>query len=279
MAITSADQITVVLSGGTVNLDPANSLGGEPSGAPISSGVLNNLFDDVSPEQSESGHEDYRCIYFFNDGETTVYQLQIYILSDYAGGATIELGVAEANETQRIQISGAEVTGGVMTLSYEGVEFDSTYDSDLGNWATTLEDTLNALNNGGDTLLEDVTVNAGVSGSDTIVFDILFTGNDSKKNHEPITYVSDTFTPAVTVTIQTIQQGSPINTIAPDIGIETTPPGGVSFYAPDATSPITLPLLRPEDGFPLWVKRVTIADTAAVEDDGFSLRFYAESLG
>lgn len=279
MAVTSADQISIVLSGGSVNLDPANSLGGEPSGAPILSGVLNNLFDDVSPDQAEIGHEDYRCIYFFNDGETAIYQIKIYITSDDPSGATMEIGIVESNESQRIQISGNVLTSGSMILSYDGVEFESTYNSDLGVWAINLQNTLNSLMNGNEQLLQEVVVNASTAGPDTIIFDVTFAGIDGKKDHPQITYVSNSFTPSVSIITQTNQQGAPINTIAPDIGIETTPPGGVLFYSPDETSPITLPTLKPEDGFPLWIKRVITSNTTAVANDGFVLRFYAESLG
>lgn len=279
MAITSANQISVVLSGGSTNLEPSNSLGGSPSSAPIADGILNNLFDDITPDQSENGHEDYRCVYFFNDGETPIYNVQIYIAEDFVGGATVELGTRETNETQRIQISGGTLSGGSMTLSYEGVNFDSTYDSDLGNWAVALQNTLNSLTNGDEDLLQDVVVNAQEAGSGTIIFDIAFNGLDAKRNHTPIGYISNNFAPSITVAVSTPQDGAPINTIAPDIGIETTPPGGVLFYAPDQTSPITLPVLKPEDGFPLWVKRVVTDNTTAIADDGFKLRFYAESLG
>jgi len=279
MAITSANQISVVLSGGSVNLNPGKSLGGSPSSAPVADGVLNNLFDDITSDQSENGHEDYRCVYFFNDGETPVYNVGVYIVEDFAGGATVELGIRQSNETQRIQISGATLSGGHMTLSYEGVEFDSTYDSSLGDWAVALRSTLNSLTNGSESLLKEVVVNAQEAGPTVKIFDIVFSGIDGKKNHPPILYVSDNFTPSVTVSVTSPQEGAPINTIAPDIGIETTPPGGVFFYAPDENSPITLPILRPEDGFPLWVKRVVTSNTAAVADDGFKLRFYADSLG
>lgn len=280
MAITSANQISVVLSGGTVNLDPVNSLGGNPSSAPIANGVLNNLFDDITTDQSENGHEDYRCVYFFNDGETPVYDVQVYILEDFAGGATVELGIHELNETQRIQISGGPVSGGFMRFSYEGVEFDSTYDSNLGNWAVALQNTLNSLTNGDQLILQEVSVTAQTTESNSVIFDIAFNGVDAKRNHTPITYVSDSFTPSgITVSASVTQEGAPINTIAPDIGLETTPPGSVIFYTPDETSPITFPILRPEDGFPLWIKRIVTDNTTAVADDGFKLRFFAESLG
>jgi len=279
MALTSGNEISIVLSGGTVNLDPNSSLGGDPSNAPIPDGILNNLFDDISPEESDIGHEDYRCIYFFNDGDSDVYSVVVYIAEDFENGAVIELGIRERNETQRIQITDAALTGGSMTLSYAGIQFLSEYNSDLGDWAIALQDTLNALLDlEGDPLLREVTVNAQATGSSTIIFDIIFNGIDGKRNHPTIQVDSNDFSPAVTITVSTPQEGAPINTIAPDIGLETTPPGGITFYAPSELSPITLPLLKPEDGFPLWVKRVVDPNTVAVADDGFRIRFSGESL-
>ena len=98
MAITNANDISVVLSGGTTNINVNNSLGGNPSSSPITNNVLNNLFDDVAPKETEIGHEDYRCIYFFNDGSTPIFLINVWITSDFIGGATVELGIEQVNE-------------------------------------------------------------------------------------------------------------------------------------------------------------------------------------
>src|SRR5574343_85549 len=126
---TKADQISVVLSGGTSNIDPNQSLGGDPSNTSIVSGNLNNLFDDVSAEEGRDGVEDYRCIYFFNDGDTTIYSLKLFISSD-STETLLGLGIESRNEIQRITI-GSGVTGGSFTLSYKNVEFVSNYHTDL----------------------------------------------------------------------------------------------------------------------------------------------------
>ena len=78
--------------------------------------------------------------------------------------------------------------------------------------------------------------------------------------------------------ISTPSEGSPINTIAPEINVEVTPPGGVGFFAASELSPIELPKLAPDEGFPLWIKRVTEAGVEAKERDGFKLRFSAQSM-
>lgn len=69
MTITSAE-IKYCLSGGTTNTAPANSIGGARStvdpGGIITSGVLNNLWQDVDATQAQSGSTKYRCIYVRN---------------------------------------------------------------------------------------------------------------------------------------------------------------------------------------------------------------------
>lgn len=283
MALTTASDITVVLSGGTINIDPNRSLGGDPSNSPIIDGILNNLFDDVSPEESESGHEDYRCIYFFNDGTTPVYSVKVFIVEDFEKGATIEVGIQQRNEIQRIQVTGS-LAGGQITLSYEGVEFTSNFNADLGTWATTLETTLNSLVDGsGDPLLREVTVNAQATDSQTKIFDISFVGIDGSRNHSEFILVSNNLvsgevTGSTEVEISTPQEGAPVNTIAPEISLETTPPGGVVFFAASELSPISIPYLKAEEGFPVWVKRTIAANTDAVAEDGVKLRFVGEAL-
>lgn len=48
------------LTGGASNSDPDASLGGVMSNTEISGTALNNLFDDVSPDEATSGSTEYR---------------------------------------------------------------------------------------------------------------------------------------------------------------------------------------------------------------------------
>lgn len=282
MTIKSSD-VSVVLSGGSANLNPNNSLGGPPSSAPVVTNSLNNLFDDVSPEEAESGIEDYRCIYFFNDGDASVYDIELWV-SDYAEGATMQLGVELANEIQRLTLSNGPITGGSLVLSYASKQFTINYDSDLGDWASDFQAKLRALiGDSGQPLLRDVVVTAQNVGPTNVLFDISFVERDGYRNHPSITAVpgGNTLTGnngQVAITITTPQEGAPINTSAPEIDVETTPPGGVGFSSSTQQSPITLPRLDPTDGFPIWVKRQVTAQTDPVEGDGFQLRFVAQTL-
>jgi len=277
MATTTGSDISVVLSGGGDNLNPDHSLGGAASVTPITSDTLNNLFNDVSSEENTSGIDDYRCIYFFNDGDTTVYDVKTFILSDFDAGATMQIGISNYNETQRILITGLP-SGGSVTLSYDGNEFVLNYDSDISVMALALQNSLNAMVDvNSDPILQDCVITAQPIQTN-ILFDVLFAGRDGSRLHPTIQVITNSFTPSVTVTVSKLQSGSPINTTAPQIDSSTTPPGGVGFYASDLNSPITLPKLRTGDGFPLWIERVIPANTTAKSNDGFSVRFQAESL-
>jgi len=280
MTITNSDDITVVLSGGTTNINPNNSLGGDPSATPVSTATLNNLFDDVSAEETDDGHEDYRCIYFFNDGDTPIYVVQMWISDDFEGGATVEIGTVYRDESQRITLSNGPITSGSMRLVYDDSTFDSTCQSDLGDWATELEDTLNSFVDTEDRpILQDVSVTASSIATDTIIFDVNFIGRDGKRNHPIIQVVQNNFLPdVVTITITVPQEGAPINTIATEIGLETTPPGQVGFFAASQISPLDFPRLDPTDGVPVWIKRTTSSGITPKERDGFELRFSAQTL-
>lgn len=272
MALTTATDISVVLSGGSINLDSNNSLGGNPSNSPIVDGVLNNLFEDVSPSDTEAGREDYRCIYYFNDGPSSIYSIKVFIEENYEGGASCQIGIQQRNEIQRIQVTGS-ISSGSLTLSYEGVSFVVPYNSDLATWANSFATLLNGLVDGsGNKLLTNTSVTAQTTDVNTVLFDISFLSLDGNRNHSKLVLVSNNLN--AQITILKLQEGFPINTIAPEIGLATTPPGGVVF----SVSEIDIPYLKSEDGFPLWIKRTIPAGSDALAEDGLKIRFVGEAI-
>lgn len=276
---TSGNDISFVLSGGSVNIDPNQSLGGDPSSTPITTAVLNNLFDDVLPEESQDGAEEYRCFYIFNDGDTTIYTINIWIHEDFTDGSVMSLGFEQRNESQRLTITGT-MTGGYLTLSYKGREFITSYNANLGTWASTLQTTLSELTDEEDVnYFEEVSVIAQNAASNTIIFDISFSGLDAKRNIDKFQEVSNDFEPIglINITLSVTQDGAPVNTIASEINEETTPPGGVTFVVPTLTNPLQIPRLMPSEGFPIWVKRTTAANTEAKERDGFIIKLRSSS--
>lgn len=88
-----SSEIVFRLSGGASNTDAAASLGGAMStagGGVITSGQLNNLFDDVSGDESASGDTEYRCMYVTNNNssspELTLTSIATWISVESASG-------------------------------------------------------------------------------------------------------------------------------------------------------------------------------------------------
>jgi hypothetical protein len=66
------------LTGGASNSDPDASLGGVMSSTEISGTALNNLFDDVSPDEATSGSTEYRMIDIYNSGDAEATSVELY---------------------------------------------------------------------------------------------------------------------------------------------------------------------------------------------------------
>lgn len=276
MAISESD-ISLVLSGGSTNTNPNLALGGQPSANTVGMSI-NNLFSDVTSTESAAGAVDYRCLYLFNDGADPIYTIKLWVDAEIEGGSTIQIGASVQNESQRITISGATVTGGNFKISYKGAEFTSFYSSDLAVWALDLQNGLNSLvDTDSVPLLTQVQVLARNAGG-TIIFDVVFAGIDGNRDHDLLVIEENNLTPGVTIAVQLLLQGGPINTIAPEIDQDTTPPGGVTFFGTSASSPITLPKLEPTEGFPFWIQRTTPSGTSSLDADGFSLAVTLETL-
>jgi hypothetical protein len=98
------------LSGGASNSDPAASLGGVISSTEIAAGD-NNLFDDVSGQETTDGMTDYRGVYVYNEGDVPLIAPVVWIYDESTAAADIEIAAA------------AEAVGDTMaTLAGELVE-------------------------------------------------------------------------------------------------------------------------------------------------------------
>lgn len=100
MPIVSTD-IVYRLSGGAANTTPAASLGGARStagGGIITSGAANNLWDDVTGDESAAGDTEYRGIYVLNNhGSLSLQNSKLWIDSLTSSTAT-EFDLALAGE-------------------------------------------------------------------------------------------------------------------------------------------------------------------------------------
>ena len=272
MAIVSGD-IVYFMSGGSGNSNPSNSIGGDPSSSPIS-GLVNNLFDNISPEETVAGKTDYRCFYIFNqNGIDSLYNTIFYLNSQISGGSGITIGVKEATDVQQINISGIDGLPGTFTIAYEGDPVTVAYDSDLAVWSANLQDGIN--NN---TSLSGVVSNASSSASGSASFSLSFEGEDNNRYHELITLVSNDMSGATTFSISKITNGSPVNSIADLLDFDTNAPNDVVFVNPTFESPIVANTFYASDGIPIWVRRVTAAGATPIEPDGFQFAVYGNPI-
>ena len=102
MPIVAADLVWR-LSGGASNTDPNAALGGIMStvaGGIITTGVDNNLFDDISGDEGNDGDTNYRGIYFKNNhGSLTLTGTKVWISSNTTStDDTINIALADEGE-------------------------------------------------------------------------------------------------------------------------------------------------------------------------------------
>lgn len=76
----------------TAQADPNASLGDQISTTQVSGTALNNLFDDVTGDESAAGDVEYRCVFVHNNHATLAFQnAVVYLSAETAGGAAMAL--------------------------------------------------------------------------------------------------------------------------------------------------------------------------------------------
>jgi hypothetical protein len=111
-----AGDIAFRLSGGAANVAPLASLGGAMStagGGVITSGAANNLWDDVSGDQSAAGLIEHRAFYVQNNHATLTWQSVMFWIDALTSSADTEFDVALASEAVNapiVQTLGAETS-------------------------------------------------------------------------------------------------------------------------------------------------------------------------
>lgn len=261
----SISDLVMVYSGGGTNANPSLSLGGPPSSQPLT-GLLDNLFRDITEDESNAGLIDYRCVYIFNNSYTSpLYNLQIYVSEQTSDGAITDLGIQRSFEIQRLALSNGTPTGGYITFSYPGKsDVIAFFNSNPGFWAQNIQNALN-------TVFEAVSVSA--SGSDNArTFDITFNGSDDYRFHDLLSVDLDALVPTnLTSSLSRVVAGSPINYIPDMLDSELTVPANVNFVTTSVNSTINIGLLNALEGFPLWFRRTCLPGTGGVQGDGISI--------
>ena len=86
MAITATDLVsylTGAATNGGAQADPDASLGGYRSSTEITSGTVNNLFDNISGAEALAGHTDYRCFVIRNEHATlSLTDAKVFVSTD-----------------------------------------------------------------------------------------------------------------------------------------------------------------------------------------------------
>lgn len=261
------DYINFYLSGGPNNKNPNLSLGGMPSSYPVSPSVINNLFDNVTTEQAKIGNVEYRCFYIFNDSDDKyLYNSTAYLIQTNQEGATVEIGLLNRTDVQRIKITGNIPSGGNLKLGYENEQFIINWNG-LSDFVDDLSYELNNVS-----YLSDVLVQ-GTGGGSSHTINITFAGEDDNKNHQLMTVIENNLSGSPSVQISKVAEGSPINTVPVQTSFSEVAPSNINFYSTNINDQINIGKLSPGDGCPIWIKRTITANSIdAIEGDGFILR-------
>ena len=84
-------------SGGAAQSNPDASLGGVKSSVVPTTGVDNNLFDDVSGDEHTAGRVEHRGLYVHNQGDVDLQSAVLWIVSQ-SNGVDSEIDIAVAAE-------------------------------------------------------------------------------------------------------------------------------------------------------------------------------------
>ena len=76
------------LTGGASNSDPDASLGGVMSSNQISATAMNNLFDNVDPEEASAGDTEYRAIDVYNGGDEAATNVTVHMGTETSSSDT-----------------------------------------------------------------------------------------------------------------------------------------------------------------------------------------------
>jgi hypothetical protein len=110
-----------VHSHGRDNKNPDYDLGGPPSMFEIAVKPMNNLFDDLTPEDTAPiiGHTDYRCFYIMNKRQDGTLRNVTVTLNTDDACAEIQFGAKAQNDQQKICFIGHPDENGYVILKTE----------------------------------------------------------------------------------------------------------------------------------------------------------------
>jgi len=132
--------LTGAVSDGAVQADPNASLGGYRSASEITSGQLNNLFDNISSAEASAGDTNYRCICVKNISLETLYNIFMWIYAEIDPDNTngfsfaVELpATADLTDGSAQTVVNESTAPTVNTTDHNGVG------SGISNWSSATE--------------------------------------------------------------------------------------------------------------------------------------------
>lgn len=241
-------------SGAGTGLNPELSLGGA-----ISLQEVFEVFDDITAKNSRAGLIDYRCLYVKNTSSSLSWRnVKFYIDWECKSGSSVDVGVVRRTEIQTVEVLGPTPPNenDYMTLHVPTYgDFTVPYHINITEWQGRFQTAMRGLDG-----LQDVRVDVagevdGDNGTD-VVFTVNFLGQADSRKIASIVVIDNSLN-AQSITINEIQEGSPISVTACTIPDILTAPTCTDFSYPLRGSPIQLGNLRPNDAFPVWLRRTT----------------------
>jgi hypothetical protein len=142
-----------------------------------------------------------------------------------------------------------------LVLNYDGDDFTVEFSSNTQQLALNFQQQLIDLG-----LLGVIVTTEAKTGYYNIL--INFESDSGFKYHPLISLVSNNLSPSTEFFINKIQDGSPINIIVPKTQSILSEPENITFDLITPINPIYLASLKPNEGIPIWLKRVVPAGTS-----------------
>lgn len=130
------------LTGGAANSNVVNSRGGAMSSVEVTSGAINNLWDNVGGTESRDGRVEYRCVAIYNaHGTATMINTKCWILSDTTSpGDEVDIALSTtpvgSGDESINTVSQSETTlpggAGVLDFQHKNSDSNSLNPGDIG---------------------------------------------------------------------------------------------------------------------------------------------------
>ena len=117
------------LTGGASNTDINTSLGGVMSIEAVSSTALNNIFDNVAPDEAVAGDTEYRMIDVYNSGDADASSVEFYISSNTTSSESVLYAGEDATNNPHAAAADLETLSDESTAPASPVVSFGTHDS------------------------------------------------------------------------------------------------------------------------------------------------------